>query len=67
MTAGKIPSFESKRLRTKNNLPENLVAPPCFLYPLAYQVSGESCRCISVINGILCGLQEQIRLIGELK
>jgi len=28
MTTGEIPGFESKRLRTKNRLPENLVTPP---------------------------------------
>jgi hypothetical protein len=27
MTIGEIPGFKSKRLRTKNRLPENLVAP----------------------------------------
>ena len=28
MTIGEIPGFKSKRLRMKNHLPENLVAPP---------------------------------------
>jgi hypothetical protein len=32
MTMGEIPGFESERLRTKNSLPENLVAPVHSVY-----------------------------------
>ena len=62
MTTGEIPGFESRRLRTKNRLPEYLVAPPTHFYAnflLLNPVKGS----ISVISGAPSAAQRPIQFV----